>query len=248
MVGTAGIGIAGLFLLGVVIALAIAYLATRSALGPQAAGRTLTYTLPWILLGALLSVLLAFAGPYGLTVLYALYSIGVIVWIASWPMRKKQAGPLLLRVGSTLLTKLLFWLGLLQVGMAIAMTFPLLDRITGGLVTPSGLITGLVAIAFWWANALLFIAIGQSNLELHEHGLTHTFAWQPWDRIAAFGWDDDKPSTLILKAKPRTPLSRKYITMSIPDAQVAEVDRLLEDYLLETDLAAEMDGDALFTS
>ncbi|MGD1900028.1 MAG: hypothetical protein ACFB16_24165 [Phormidesmis sp.] len=51
-----------------------------------------------------------------------------------------------------------------------------------------------------------------------------------------------------MKAKPRTAISRRYITMSIPAAQVDEVDRLLEMYLLESDLAAEMDGESLASS
>ncbi|MGB5914038.1 MAG: hypothetical protein WA783_06545 [Phormidesmis sp.] len=233
----------GLFLLFVAIAIFCGYLLTRKTLGPQAAKRSLVYAIPWVLAGALLPIVLSSIGQYALIGLYAAYAIAVLLWLASWPLRKKQAGALLLRVGTTLQNRILFGFGLLQVGVAIALTLSELDLFTGGLVVTSGVISGLAKLAFWWTLAILFLSIGQSNLELHEHGLTHLFAWQPWERIIAFGWDDDSPTTLILKAKPRTFLSRKYLTMSIPSAQVEEVDRLLEDYLLETDLATEMDGD-----
>ncbi len=233
----------GLFLLFVAIAIVCGYLLTKKTLGSQAANRSLVYAIPWILVGALLPIVLSLAGQYALIVLYAAYAIAVLLWIASWPLRKKQAGPLLLRVGTTLQNRILFGFGLLQTGIAIALTLSELDLFTGGLVTTSGVISGLAKLAFWWTLAILFLSIGQSNLELHERGLTHLFAWQPWERIVAFGWDDDSPTTLILKVKPRTFFSRKYLTISIPSAQVEEVDQLLENYLLETDLATEMDGD-----
>ena len=232
-----------LFLLGVLIVIGCAYGLTRKSLGAQAANRNMVYAVPWLLAGALLPLVLSPFGRYAFVILYGLYAVGVLLWILSWPLRKKQAGELLIRVGTTLQNRILFVFGLLLVGVAIAMTFSQLDLFTGSLVTTGGIISGIAKLAFWWTLALLFLAIVQSNFELHEHGLTYLFSWQPWERIVAFGWDDDQPTTLILKAKPRTFLSRKYLTMSIPIAQVEEVDRLLEDYLLETDLAAEMDGD-----
>ncbi|MEM9949844.1 MAG: hypothetical protein AAF810_27755, partial [Cyanobacteria bacterium P01_D01_bin.36] len=216
---------------------------TRKALGPQPANRNFVYALPWLIAGAVLPLILSPLGSYAFVILYGLYAVGVLLWLGSWPLRKRQAGELLIRVGTTFQNRILFVFGLLQVGLAIAMTFNQLDLFTGALATTGGMVSGIAKLAFWWTLALLFLSIGQSNLELHEHGLTHLFAWQPWERISAFGWDDDQPTTLILKTQPRTFLSRKYLTMSIPSTQVEEVDRLLEDYLLETDLAAEMDGD-----
>ena len=232
-----------LFLLGIVGVVGIGYGLTRQALGTQAANRNVVYAVPWLIAGAALPLILSPLGRYALVALYAVYAIGVLIWLGSWPLRKWQAGELLIRVGTTLQNRILFGFGLLQVGIAIAMTFNQLDLFTGGLVTTGGILSGIAKLAFWWTLALLFISIGQSNFELHEHGLTYLFSWQPWERIAAFGWDDDQPTTLILKAKPRTFISRKYLTLSIPSAQIEEVDRLLENYLLETDLAAEMDTD-----
>ena len=232
----------GLSLLALAIIILCAYLLTWKVLGPTAAKRNLIYAIPWVIAGALLPVLFSSIGQYALVTIYVLYALGILFWLASWPFRKKQAGDLLLRVGSTLQNKILFFFGLLQVGVAIALTLSQIDLFTGALVTTSGLLIGVGKLLFWWTVAILFLAIGQSNLELHEHGLTHLFAWQPWERIIAFGWDDDNPNSLILKTKPRTAISRKYISMSIPTAQVEEVDRLLEDYLLEADLAAEIDA------
>ncbi|MEO0886537.1 MAG: hypothetical protein AAFY54_11450 [Cyanobacteria bacterium J06648_10] len=232
----------GLVLLSVVI-IAGGYWLTRTTLGSFTANRNLRYVLPWLLLGMLVPLVISLLDSYALSVLYALYAVTVLLWLLGWPLRKRQAGDMLLRVGTTLQNRIIFVVGLLLVGVAIALTLATLDLFTGALTTTAGMLSGLAKLAFWWTLALLFLAVGQSNLELHEHGLTHLFAWQPWERIVAFGWDDDKPNTLILKAKPRTVLSRRYITLSIPESQSAEVDRLLEDYLLETDLAAEMDGE-----
>ena len=77
---------------------------------------------------------------------------------------------------------------------------------------------------------------------LPENGLSYLYAWQPWDRVEAFGWDDDKPNTLILKVLPRSIFSRKYVTINNPDAQKEAVDQLIDDYISEADLATEMDN------
>jgi len=232
-----------LFILAIAISLGIGYVIARKVIGPEAAKRNLFYSGPWILFGAFLALLLPSVGRYGLVALYAIYVVSILTWLFSWPLRKKEAGALLLEVGPTVQNKLLFWIGLLQIGTAIAMTLSLIDNFTGPLTTTGGIVSGIIKITFWWTIALTFIFLGRSHLEIRENGLTYFFTWQPWARIKAFGWDDDKPNTLILKAAPRTVLSRRYITLSIPSAQQPEVDRLLEDYLLETDLASEMDGE-----
>ncbi|MEL6556282.1 MAG: hypothetical protein AAFQ63_22930 [Cyanobacteria bacterium J06621_11] len=235
----------GFFFVALAISIGGGYLLARKVLGPQAARRNTLYAIPWMLVGALLAFLFSVVGSYALVSIYMLYATGVLIWLASWPLRKQQAGKLLIRVDETIQTKIFFFIGLWQVGVAIALTLSQLDLFTGALVTTGGIVAGVSKLLFWWTIAILFLAIGQSNLELHEQGLTYFFTWQPWVRIVAFGWDDDKPNTLILKTKPRTVVSRKYITLSIPTAQVEAVDRFLEDYLLETDLAAEMDGETL---
>ncbi|MEL6161664.1 MAG: hypothetical protein AAFQ40_12040 [Cyanobacteria bacterium J06623_5] len=231
------------FLLGLAIALGLGYAIARKILGPQAAKRNLLYSAPWLILGALLPLLLSEAGRYGLIILYALYAGGVLIWLLSWPLRQRAAGALLLEVGQTAQTRLLFWVGLGQVGVAIAMTLPLLDQLTGPFVTTGNIVSGIVKLSFWWIIAALFIALGRSKLEIRENGLAYLYSWQPWERIQAFGWDDDQPNTLILKAIPRSFLSRRYLTLSIPKEIQSQVDALLEAYLLERDLAAEMDGE-----
>ncbi|PZO58585.1 MAG: hypothetical protein DCF15_04995 [Phormidesmis priestleyi] len=230
------------FFLGfVAIALAIGYGICRVLLGPQAATRNLLYAGPWLLFGAVLAIALSLAGRFGLVGLYALYTGGVLFWLISWPLRKRSAGDLLHSIGPTSQNKIFLWVGLFQVGLAIAMTLLLLDRVTGGLVTGLGIASGIVQIAFWWSLALLFILLGRSNLEIREHGLCYLYAWQPWARVEAFGWDDDKPNTLILKLLPRSFISRRFITLTIPVDQKATVDDLIDDYLAEADLATEMD-------
>ena len=233
----------GLFLLALLVLLGVGYAIARATVGPQAAQQNLLYAIPWLLAGAILPLVLSSVGRYGLVILYAIYAAVVLFWLLSWPWRKKEAGALLLAVGATRQNKVLFWAGLVLVGFAIAMSIPIFDQFTGALVSTGSIVSGIIKITFWWSLALLFFSLGRSQPEIRENGLAYLFAWQPWERIQAFGWDDDNPNTLILKAVPRTFLSRRYLTLSIPAAQQPEVDRLLEDYLLETDLAAEMDGD-----
>ncbi len=231
------------FLTLIVVALWVGYLIARLLLGPQAARRNLYYSGPWLLGGAAIALLLSFVGRYGLVALYGLYAIAVLLWLLSWPFRKKKAGALKLEVGRTSQNKILLWIGLFQAGLAAVMTLPLLDLLTGPLATPSSLVVSLVELAFWWAIALLFILLGLSDLEIREHGLSYLYAWQPWDRVEAFGWDDDKPNTLILRMAKRTFFSRRYVTLSIPPSQKEAVDQLIDDYINEADLASEMDNE-----
>ncbi|MFK8184084.1 MAG: hypothetical protein AB8B99_11980 [Phormidesmis sp.] len=229
----------------IVVILWVGFLVTRATLGPQAARKNLYYSGSWLMFGAVISLLLAFAGRYGLLVLYGIYAVSVYAWLLSWPVRKQKTGGLKLEVGRTTQNKSLFWVGLVLAGVAIAMTVTLIDRVTGPLSTTSSLISGLVEIAFWWAPATLFLLLGLSDLEIREHGLSYLYAWQPWERVEAFGWDDDKPNTLLLRVVPRTPLSRRYVSLTIPSHQKEAVDQLIDDYISEADLAAEMDGEAV---
>ena len=230
--------------LGIALGLVLSYFILSLVLGPRSARRSLTHAAPAISIGLLLPLALTFAGRHVLAALYGLYAAGALLWMISWPLRKKQAGDLLLRLRATLQSRVLLWLGLFQVGLAIAITPSRLDRFTGGLVTTGGILSGLAELAFWWSLALLFILLGSSRLEIRENGLSYLLSWQPWERIQAFGWDDDKPNTLILKTYPRTFLSRRYMMLSIPADQQQAVDTLLEDYLLEADLDAEMEAES----
>lgn len=224
--------------------LALGYIILRTVLGPQAAQKNLAYSLPWILLGALLGLLVPFLGPYGLTALLIVYMVAVALWLVSWPWRKKAAGELKLDVGRTTQSNAFLGIALLTTVGAIALILILLDRITGPLATPAGILSGIVQILFLCTVPLFFFFLSRSHLEIRENGLANLFAWQPWERIAAFGWDDDKPNTLLLKAIPRSFISRRYITFSIPSAQVETVDKILEGYLIEDDnLDEEMDGE-----
>lgn len=232
------------FLSALAISLWLGYLVARVIVGPQTARRNLYYSGPWILLGALLAVGLSFAGRYGLVVLYGLYAIAVLGWLLSWPWRKQRAGALLHRVGQTAQNKVLFWLGLGMAGLALVMTRSIFDQLSGALTTTGGIVSGLVEALFWWAIALMFIALGRSSLEVRKRGLCYLFAWQPWERIEAFGWDDDKPNTLILKVFPRFVFSRRYVTLAIPEGQKDTVDQLIDDYLVEADLATAMDAES----
>ena len=226
------------------IALAISYIAMRVVLGPQAAKKNIGYALPWLVIGGLIGVLVPFLGSYGIVALLGIYTLIVVVWLLSWPLRRKGAGELRLSIGRTAQSKALFWVALLTAGGAIALTIMLIDRITGPLSTPAGIISGIVQILFLCVMPLFFFSLSRSSLEIRENGLAYLFAWQPWERIAAFGWDDDKPSTLLLKVIPRSPISRRYMTLTIPAAQVDPVDKILEGYLIEDEgLDDEMDGE-----
>ena len=226
------------------VILAISYVAMRVVLGPEAAKKNLTYAVPWLLLGGLIGLLIPFLGNYGVVALLGVYTLAVVLWLASWPWRRKGAGEVKLNVGRTTQNKSLLWLSLLTAGGAIALIVLLVDQITGPLSTPAGIISGVVKVLFLCVVPLFFFLLSRSSLVIREHGLAYLFTWQPWERIAAFGWDDDKPSTLLLKVVPRSPISRRYMTFVIPATQVESVDRILEGYLIEDeDLDEEIEGE-----
>lgn len=223
--------------------LALGYLSLRSVLGRQAAQKNLIYVAPWIVLGGLAGLLVPFLGAYGLVALLGIYILLVALWLISWPSRLKGAGALTLDVGKTAQNSALSWVSLLTVAGAIALTLLLLDQLTGPLTTTTGIISGLVQILFFWTIPLFFFLLSRTHLEIRENGLAYLFAWQPWERIVAFGWDDDQPNTLLFKLVPRSPVSRRYMTMTIPTAQVETVDKILERYLIEDeDLDDEIDA------
>ncbi len=224
--------------------LSLGYLFLRSVLGRQAAQKNLAYAAPWIVLGGLAALLFPLLGAYGLIALLGIYILVVAIWLISWPTRLKGAGALKLSVGRTAQNEALHWVSLVTTAGAIALTLLLLDQLTGPLSTTIGIISGLVQILFFWTIPLFFFLLSRTHLEIREHGLAYLFAWQPWERIVAFGWDDDQPSTLLFKLVPRSPISRRYITMTIPAMQVEAVDKILERFLIEDeDLDDEIDNE-----
>ena len=212
---------------------ALGYLLLRAIAGPEAAKKNLAYSLPWILLGAVAILLIPFLGAYGLIALLAAYVLVVAVWLLSWPLRRRGAGEVQLSIAKTGQDKAFIWLALLTAGGAIALTLFLIDRLTGPLTTSIGLVSGIVQILFLWTIPLFFLLLSFSHLEIRENGLAYLFAWQPWERVTAFGWDDDKPNTLLFKLEPRSPISRRYMAMTIPADQIETTDRILERYLIE---------------
>ena len=223
---------------------ALGYVLLRAIAGPEAAKKNLAYSLPWIVLGAIALTLIPFLGAYGLIALLGAYVLIAALWLLSWPIRRKGAGNLQLSIAKTGQDKAFIWLALLTAGGAIALTLFLLDRITGPLATPTGIASGIVQILFLWTIPLFFLLLSLSHLEIRDNGLAYLFAWQPWERILAFGWDDDKPNTLLFKLDPRSPISRRYMTMTIPIDQVETTDKILERYLIEDEnLDEEMDSE-----
>lgn len=225
------------------VGIAIAYFLLSAISGSQAAQKNLVYSTPWLVLGGLAVALIPFLGAYGLIVLLGIYLLAVAIWLISWPARRQSAGEVKLSIAKTGQDKAFIWMALITAGSAIALTFFLLDRLTGPLTTPVGTASGIVQILFLWTIPLFFLLLSRSPLEIRENGIAYLFAWQPWERIVAFGWDDDKPNTLLFKLVPRSPISRRYMAMTIPSDRVETVDRLLERYLIEDEnLDDEIDG------
>ena len=226
------------------VGIVLAYFLLSAISGSQAARKNLVYSTPWIVLGGLAVALIPLLGTYGLIVLLGVYLLAVAIWLMSWPARRKNAGEVKLSIAKTGQDKAFIWMALLTAGCAIALTLFLLDRLTGPITTPAGTASGIVQILFLWTIPLFFLLLSRSPLEIRENGIAYLFAWQPWERIVAFGWDDDKPNTLLFKLVPRSPVSRRYMAMTIPSDRVETVDRLLERYLIEDEnLDDEIDGE-----
>ncbi len=196
------------------VALGSGYLISAAILGRKAASRNIRYGLPWLLMGFALAfvfaILMRWQRPSG-DLFSSVYVAGVLAWLLSWPVRKRGAGDLLLNAGRTLQNKLLFWIGVLEVGVATYFTWP-------SLIVPVRSVEyiSILQVIFWWVFAIFFLVLGSSQLELRENGLSFMYTFVAWQRMKSYAWEPSKPNTLTIRVKPYLPLMPGFISITVP--------------------------------
>ncbi len=144
------------------------YVAAERMVGREAARRNLRYTIPWLLFGFALVCMILLLGRYDWVVsLNILYAVWIGTWLISWFFRKQEAGSLLADIGRTAQNKFMFWIGLIEVAVAVLKT---------GLFFATSLELEISELAFWWSLASFFIAIGLNKLEFRENGICFMYS------------------------------------------------------------------------
>ncbi|MEL6604815.1 MAG: hypothetical protein AAFP20_16510 [Cyanobacteria bacterium J06614_10] len=214
------------------------YLWVKQGLGPEAAHRNLRYTLPWLLTGfAIAAVLPLFAFPLSRSwnLLYLLPVIIFSIWGLRWPHRKQRAGDLLLNAGRTWYNKTLFWIGILEGGVATFITWLSFGRLfQSATVIDKSL--QLPRVAFWWTIAIVLVSLGLSNLEIREKGLCFLYGVIPWRQIRAYRWEASQPNTLtVYYVERRFFLRSSFISIRVPAKFRDSIDQIVAANLREAD-------------
>lgn len=201
------------------------YLVGAIILGRKAASRNVRYGLPWLLMGFALAfvfaTLMRWQRPS--SDLFSLaYVMVVLTWLLSWPVRRQDAGEVLLNAGRTLQHKLLFWIGILEVGVAIYFTWP-------SLIVPVRSVEyiSIPQIVFWWVFAIFFLVLGLSQLELRENGFCFMYTFVRWQRIKSYAWEPSRPNTLTIQVKPYLPLMPGFISITVPSSHRDAVEQIV---------------------
>jgi hypothetical protein len=218
-----------------VAALLIGYAIGRSALGQEAAWRSLVATTSLLLLAlALGSALFFLPEPwqdYAFSGLFIICSI--IPWITmfTWPQRKRQAGYLLWSLGRPSTHRFMLVVSTIFAISAIVQTTLFVNLANKGFSgsdnSPEYYISQVI---FYWSIAIYFFWAGSSRLELRENGIYFKFGLIEWKQIASYKWEGAKGKTLTVWLKQRFPF---FPTRSwpIPLVHKATIERLLGQYL-----------------
>jgi hypothetical protein len=219
------------------ITLGIGYLITKSVKGHKAAQRELYYAIRFLLAIFILVCLPLLFGEsilslYGFCfllfiALYFVYSLSWIVWSLTWPLRKQEAGVLLLDVGRTN-NKYMFWYSLLIIAMASFQVWSSFEQPSRGVEPSTSLILSGVNNAYLGIVLLLY-ALGK--LEFRENGTCFMYGFITWERIKSYNWKPSEPNTLTMRFKPRYPLFPRSISMKIPAKYRDTVNRFLDEQL-----------------
>jgi hypothetical protein len=224
------------FLVLMVISLGIGYAIAQGMIGREAARRNLRYVLPWLLCGFAITFLIPLLGKYGWVSFYILYAVGMGIWLLSWLLRKQESGVLLLDVGKNVQSKLLFWVGLLEVAVAGFLTWLFFEQVSRGFPLYSSLGIEASKLVFWWSFAIFFMALGSSKLEFREKGICFMFSFIAWQRVRSHHWEPSKPNTLTIRFKPRYPLFPGFMSMAIPAKHRDAVSHILNERLPDKNL------------
>ncbi|MFG6102001.1 hypothetical protein U2F10_07090 [Leptothoe sp. EHU-05/26/07-4] len=220
----------------VVVSLALlgSYFLLANAVGKEAANRNMGYALPWILVGVAIAFtpfLITIGGQLVWSFFYISYIVSIGVWLFSWPVRKRKAGSLLLDAGRTWHNKMLLWIGLAEVVVALVITWIMVTSPAGISDTSNVVVYIPLKIAFWWTLAMLIISLGLNKLELRENGLCFMYNAIPWQRMKSYCWEVTHPNTLTIRVRPRVVFLPHTMSIRVPQEHRDAMDRVLQTHI-----------------
>jgi len=219
------------FLVLMAISLGIGYAIAEKMIGREAAQRNLRYVLPWLLFGFAIAFLIPSFGKYGWISFHILYAVVINIWLLSWFFQKQEAGVLLLDIGKNGQSKFFFWGGLLEVALAVYMTWLFFKQVSRGFPQYSSLEMEASKLTSLWSFAIFFMALGLSKLEFREKGICFMFSFITWQKVKSHNWEQSKPNTLTIRFKPRYPLFPGFMSMAIPAKHRDAVSHILNERL-----------------
>ena len=210
------------------------YVLLTRTMGQEAASRNLRFSLPWVVTGfmiALIPFLVTLGGQTVWSVLYLIYVVSMGVWWLTWPKRKRQAGALLLNAGRTWHNKIMFWIGIAEVGVAAVITWISWVSLTAFADPSNTVVHTSLKVAFWWTLALLIISLGLNRLELRKNGLCFLYNVVPWQRMRSYTWETTHPNTLTIRVQPRVIFWPDTMSIKVPEKYRDDIDRILQTYI-----------------
>ncbi|MBD2095878.1 hypothetical protein H6F90_12045 [Trichocoleus sp. FACHB-591] len=211
------------------------YIAAERIVGRKAARRNFRYATAWILFGLLSGFALFFViqllGRYGWISFYILSAVAISTRWISWFFRKQEVGSLLADVGRTLKSKIIFWIGFIQVVLAVFQTWLFFTPALNGIPEYTTLELEISKLIFWWSFASFSMALGLNKLEFRENGICFMYSLIRWQRINSYAWETDKSNVLTVRFKPRFPLSPGFTSLPIPAKHKEVVSRILAERL-----------------
>ena len=207
------------------------YVAAERMVGREAARRNLRYAVPWLLFGLAFAFVIPLLGRYGWVSFCILYAGETSAWLISWFFRKQEAGSLLADIGRTSQNKFMFWIGLIEVAVAVLYTWSFFTLVSNGVPEYTSLELEGSKVILWWSLASFLIAIGLNKLEFRENGTCFMYSFIKWQRINSYTWEPAKLNVLTIRFKPHFPLFPGLMSIAIPAKHKDVVARILDERL-----------------
>ncbi|MEC4893440.1 MAG: hypothetical protein SAL07_09770 [Oscillatoria sp. PMC 1051.18] len=145
---------------------------------------------------------------------FALFLLPLFIflgYLVTWRWRKKQAGYLLLTLGSLGNRQLLLLASLVQVAIAACLTWGIIVRSIGEVsLNYYQLVFHLSPAIFLGFLAIFCFAVSQARLELRERGICPGFYTIKWEQIADYQWEGENECLLKVYFQAGFPLVKNW--------------------------------------
>jgi hypothetical protein len=210
------------------------HVAQEQLLGSEAALRNLRHSIPLLIVGIFVGILMVFMfpllGTYGWLNYTLAASINVMAVIFGF-YRKKKAGSLIANIGRTSQHKFMFRTGLFAIMVAVVVTWSFFAKVSTGIPKDINLALNMSEVTYWWTSASLFIVLGSGKLIFGENGVYFMAFFTKWQSINSYVWEPEKPNVLTIRFNPRFPILPGFVSIPIPAKRKDLVDSILEERL-----------------